>query len=113
MPCDTMRKRNQSVAQRIAEVRKRVTVVDKMLAARKVTAKVGPQGAITFTGISAEDRDGMTDACIYRMIIRSGSASAKMAIMRAEQLAGRNVDRKQVTAGTHSHDGGNTWHAKG
>lgn len=113
MPCDTMRKRNQTVAQRVDEVRKRIKVVDKMLAARKVTAKVGPQGAITFTGISAEDRDGMTDACIYRMISRTGSASAKMAILRAEQLAGRSVDRKVVAAGTHSHDGGASWHAKG
>lgn len=113
MPCDTMRKRNQTVAQRVAEVRKRISLVDKMIATRKVTAKVGPQGAITFIGIPNEDRDGMTDACIYRMITRSGSASAKMAIMRAEQQAGRGVDRKVVNAGTHSHDGGASWHPRG
>lgn len=113
MPCDTRLKPRQTLTQRKEEVRKRITVVDKLLAQRKITAKVGPQGAITFTGLSAEDRDGMTDACIYRMITRTGSAAAKMAIARAEQMAGRAVDRKVVAQGTHSHDGGATWHARG
>jgi hypothetical protein len=40
----------------------------------------------------------------------SGFALAKLAIMKAEQLAGRTVDRKVVAQGTHSHDGGRTWH---
>jgi hypothetical protein len=113
MPCDTMRKPNQTLSQRVEEVKKRVTVVDKLIAARKVTVKVGPQGAITFTGIPDEDRDGMTDACIYRMLTRKGSAAARMAIQRAEAMAGRSVDRKVVAAGTHSHDGGASWHPKG
>jgi hypothetical protein len=97
----------------VTEVKKRVTLVDKLIAARKVTMKVGPQGAVTFTGISESDRDGMTDACIYRMLTRTGSAATKMAIARAEQLAGRSINRSVVAAGVHSHDGGQTWHAKG
>jgi len=113
MPCDSKRKPNQTAAQRIAEVRKAAQNVDKLVALRKVTAKVGPQGAGMFTGLSDEDRDGMTDACIYRAIMRTGSAAAKMALTRAEQLAGRTVDRTQVAHGTHSHDGGTTWHARG
>jgi hypothetical protein len=40
----------------------------------------------------------------------TGSALAKQAIARAEQLAGRTVDRAALTAGHHSHDGGKTWH---
>jgi hypothetical protein len=113
MPCDTIRKENQTFVQRVEEVKKRVTAVDRMIAARKVTVKVGPQGAITFIGISDEDRDGMTDACIYRTLRIKGTAATKMAILRAEQIAGVQVDRKVVAAGTHSHDGGRTWHAKG
>lgn len=110
MACDTMRNyQGQTLGQRKEVIRKRITVVDKMIAARKVTVKVGPQGAVTFTGIPEADRDGMTDACIYRMISRTGSAASKMALARAEQLAGRSVDRKAVTAGVHSHDGGRTW----
>jgi len=87
MPCDTMRKPNQTLSQRVEEVKKRVTAVDRLIASRKVTVKVGPQGAITFIGISDSDRDGMTDACIYRMLSRKGSAATKMAIQRAEQSA--------------------------
>jgi hypothetical protein len=111
MPCDTVKKQGQTLSQRVTEVKKRVTLVDKLIAARKVTMKVGPQGAVTFTGISESDRDGMTDACIYRMLTRTGSAATKMLIARAEQ--GRSVNRSVVAAGVHSHDGGQTWHAKG
>jgi hypothetical protein len=35
---------------------------------------------------------------------------ARLAIQRAEQLAGRSVDRAVIGHGTHSHDGGRTWH---
>lgn len=109
MPCNTKLKPRQTVSQRAAEVRKAAASIDKLLGAKKVTAKVGPQGAVTFTGIPDDVRDGMTDACIYRTITRTGSAAAKMAIQRAEQLAGRAVDRKTVALGVHSHDGGQTW----
>ena len=36
----------------------------------------------------------------------SGSALARAAVARAEQLAGRQVDRRAVAVGAHSHDGG-------
>lgn len=113
MPCNTMLKKNQTAAQRATEVRKAAERIDKLLASRRIKMKVGPQGAVVFTGLTDTDRDGMTDACIYRMITRSGSAAAKMAISRAEQLAGRNVDRKVVAHGVHSHDGGASWHPRG
>lgn len=109
MPCDTMRMPGQTLADRIIEVRKASAVIAALLAAGQISVKVGPQGAVTFTGINATDRARMTDACIYRMISRSGSAAVKMKLARAEQLAGRAVDRKQVAAGVHSHDGGQTW----
>ena len=113
MPCNTKLKPNQTLQQRATEVRKAAERIDKMLASRKIKVLVGPQGAIAFAGLSDDERDGMTDACIYRMLTRSGSAAAKMAIQRAEQLAGRAVDRKVVAHGVHSHDGGNSWHARG
>lgn len=109
MPCDTARLPNQTAAQRISEVRTAVQQIDAMIASRKVGVKVGPQGAVTFTGISAADRARMTDACVYRMLQRTGSAATKMAIVRAEQLAGRSVNRGALTAGVHSHDGGASW----
>jgi hypothetical protein len=44
------------------------------------------------------------------MLMVSGSALTKAAIARAEQLAGRSIDRRAVARGAHSHDGGHSWH---
>lgn len=113
MPCATRLKKGQTIAQRAAELRKRGEQIDKMLGAGRVGVKIGPQGAVVFTGIPEDVRDGMTDACVYRAIMARGSHAAKMAIAKAERLAGRAVDRKVVSQGVHSHDGGQSWHPKG
>lgn len=84
--------------------------LDEQLRKGWVKVKVGPQGAITFAGLTEEQRDGVTDACAYRRLMVTGSALARAQIAKAEQLAGRGVDRKVVSNGTHSHDGGKTWH---
>jgi hypothetical protein len=65
---------------------------------------------VTFTGIADEERDGVTDACIYRRIMATGSALPRHMIAKAEQVAGR---RQVVGQGVHSHDGGASWHSKG
>lgn len=113
MPCDTVRKPNQTVSQRATEVRKAVDTIAKGVAAGRVKVKVGPQGAIVFDGIPASERDGVTDACIYRRLVASGSSAAMAKVAEAERLAGRKVDRQIVGHGVHSHDGGVTWHGKG
>lgn len=110
MPCDTMLKPKQTLQQRATEVREMVARLSAGLTAGRVKAIVGPQGAITFAGLSETERDGVTDACAYRRLMATGSALAKQAIMRAEQLAGRTIDRQAVAHGHHSHDGGRTWH---
>lgn len=110
MPCDTKLKPQQTIQQRAVEVRRAVERLAKDLAAGRVRAKVGPQGAIAFEGWGVLERDGVTDACAYRRLMVTGSALAKAAVAKAEQLAGRTVDRKALAAGHHSHDGGRTWH---
>jgi hypothetical protein len=110
MPCDRKLKAGQTLQQRAEEVRKAVDRLSQGLANGRVKAKVGPQGAIAFDGLSEVERDGVTDACAYRRLLVSGSALAKAAITRAEQLAGRAVDKQVVGQGAHSHDGGKTWH---
>ena len=109
MACEYMRQANQTAAERVTEVRKALTVVDKLLAARKAQVKVGPQGAVTITGLTAQDRRGLSDACITRLLGKTGSSAAKLAFARAEQIAGRKIDPKVLHAGVHSHDGGKTW----
>lgn len=110
MPCDTQLKPKQTIQQRAEEVRSATSKLSTLLVSGKVKPVIGPQGAITFTGWTAEDRDGVTDACAYRRLMVSGSALAKAKIAQAEALAGRSVDRKMLAHGHHSHDGGKTWH---
>lgn len=119
MPCDRSMKRvrtrdgvrSQTIQERAAEIR---TVVERISDAL-TTGRVKPvvdkvKRAIVFVGLTDGERDGVTDACAYRRLMVSGSALAKAAIARAEQLAGVKVDQKQMAVGIHSHDGGRTWH---
>jgi len=111
MPCDTrMRYRGQTISSRKAEVRKAVDRLSAGLASGKVKPKISPNGAVAFEGFAEAERDGVTDACAYRQVMVYGSALAKVAIARAEQLAGRSINKQTVANGEHSHDGGNTWH---
>jgi hypothetical protein len=110
MPCDTKLKPRQTIKQRADEVRAMVARLASGLAAGRVRAKVGPTGGVAFIGLTEEERDGVTDACAYRRVMATGSALARAAIARAEQMAGRTVDRQAVAHGHHSHDGGATWH---
>lgn len=113
MPCDTRRRPAQSLQSRKDAIRKAIAALDAKLKKRQVKVTVGRQGAIAFTGWSDAERDAVTDACAYRMIMATGSALAKAEIARAEALAGRAVSSQAVAQGVHSHDGGQSWHPKG
>jgi hypothetical protein len=110
MPCDTRTLPNQTLSERKAEVKEAVGQLAKALAAGKVKAKVGPQGAIAFEGWAESDRARVTDSCAYRRLMVTGGVLAKAKIAQAEQVAGRSVDKQVVGQGVHSHDSGVTWH---
>jgi hypothetical protein len=110
MPCDRNLKKGQTIQQRAEEVRRVASVAAAGLASGRIKVKVGQQGAVAFVGLSDDERDGVTDGCLYRRLLASGSASALQAVARAEALAGRPVDRQLVAQGAHSHDDGNSWH---
>ena len=111
MPCDTRLKPRQTISERAIEVKRAVEKISAGLASGRIKAVVDRRtGAVAFAGITDEERDGVTDACAYRRLMVSGGALAKAAIARAEQLAGRTVDKQALAAGHHSHDGGKTWH---
>src|SRR5262249_26282224 len=110
MPCDSRLKKNQTISQRAAEVRAAVAKIDAAIVSGRARVRIGPQGAVAFDGIAEVERDGVTDACAFRRIMVTGSALARAAIARAEQMAGRSIDRRTVATGVHSHDGGRTWH---
>lgn len=111
MPCDTRLKKNQTISQRADEVRRVVYDLNSLVAAGRVKPVIDRKtGAIAFQGFDDNVRDGVTDACAYRRLMISGSSLTKAAIARAEQLAGRTVDRQALGQKVHSHDGGDTWH---
>lgn len=110
MPCDTRLKPRQTLKERAVEVKKVVDTLAAKLAAGAVKVKIGPAGAVAFDGLTEQERDGVTDACAYRLLMISGNTLAKMKLAQAEQLAGRSINRATVNSGIHSHDGGHTWH---
>ncbi len=110
MACDTRLKPRQTIQERAVEVREATVRLAAALAAGRVQVKIGANGVPVFTGWDEQSRDGITDACAYRRIMATGSALARMAIAKAEQMSGRAVNKQAVAAGHHSHDGGVTWH---
>lgn len=112
MPCDTRLKPRQTLTERKEEVRAVLARLAAGLAAGRVKTLIGPAGAVAFQGLTEAERDGVTDACLYRLTMATGSALAKQAIARAEQLAGRPISRQALTQGIHAHehDGVLHWH---
>jgi hypothetical protein len=111
MPCDRIFKRNQTIKVRQAEINTVVNDVNSLIAAGKIKPKVDKKtGAIAFEGLSDGQRDDVSDACIYRRLMVTGSSLAKAKIAQAEMLAGRTVNKAALAQGIHSHDGGSTWH---
>lgn len=107
MPCDTKLKPNQTISQRKLEITAVVDRIQKGLVAGSIKLALSKEGAVAFNGISDADKNNVTDACVYRRIMATGSALAKAKISAAQALLGKPV---VTTGGTHSHDGGATWH---
>ncbi len=111
MPCDTRLKPRQTLQQRADEVRKATQKLAQLLAAGRVKPVVSKKGGIAFENWTDTDRDGVTDACVYRRLLTTPGASLALAkIKQAELVAGRSVDKQVLAHGHHSHDGGKTWH---
>jgi len=104
MPCDRRLLVGQSIRDRIKEVQDVVKVVETGLAKGTIKAIVGKQGAIAFQGLTDSQRNRVDDVCIYRRILSTGSALARMKL-----AAAGNVNNDVIAQGVHSHDGGRTW----
>jgi len=111
MACETqLQNKNQTLSQRKAQVKDIIAFTDELIRKRKVGIVVDKRtGAIAFTGMTPQERGGVSDACTYRMIMATGSALAKQAIMKAELLADRGINKQALAQDVHSHDGGQTW----
>jgi hypothetical protein len=108
MVCETFRFNKQSVEQRRKQVADTVKEVEKGLANGKIKVVVGAQGAIAFQGLEDSQRNRVADACIYRRILSTGSAMARMKL-----AAAGNVNKAAIAQGVHAHEGPGgqlTWH---
>jgi hypothetical protein len=108
MACDFTIPAGMTPASRKSQVAQAVDKLNAALQAGTVTVKIGATGAVVFVG--TWQRDGVSDVCAYRKLIVAGSPALRMAVAKAEAMAGRKVDARTVASGTHSHDGGASWH---
>ena len=109
MACMSMRRPNQSVAQRQAQVKASLKTLEAKLKAGRVSVAISPQGAVAFDGWQNAEREDVTDACAFNTLQSEGSWELKQAVARAEAMSGRKVSAAAVAGGSHSHDGGRTW----
>lgn len=108
MPCDSVKKPNQSLQERNEEVRRSLQRLEQALQSGRVKVKIGPTGGVAFEGWSKEDRDGVTDVCGYRTLAAQNSWALRQAVQRAEMQQGKKVNPQAVAAGHHAHNG--VWH---
>jgi LmbE family N-acetylglucosaminyl deacetylase len=111
MPCESMRATpEQTEQERRAEIDAALRLLEQKLQAGTVTVGIGPTGAIVFKNWG-DERKRVTDVCAFRKLTQSRSFALRTAVQRAEAQTGRKVNVATVSGGTHSHDGGQTWHS--
>jgi hypothetical protein len=108
MPCDTSLKNGQTLEDRNNQVKAALRKLEAALKGGTVKVNIGSNGAVAFTGW--KDRDDVTDVCAFRTLTAEGSWELRQAVAKAEAMTGRKVNANAVASGTHSHDGGHTWH---
>src|SRR5512138_3263462 len=107
MPCDTRRQPQETPEDRKRKIVETVARLEAGLASGQVKVKVGATGGVAFTGWT--NRNDVTDLCAFRRLQSMNSAPLRMALARAEAMAGRKMDPQAIGSGLHSHDGGSTW----
>jgi hypothetical protein len=107
VPCDTKIRVGQQIDQRRREIQTAVDRLEAALGAGTAKVVVGPTGAVAFAGWT--DKNDVTDLCAFRRLTAKGSWALRQAVAKAQGIAGRTIDQRQVAAGVHSHDGGQTF----
>lgn len=108
MVCTSRRQPEETPAQRRARIDKALRKLAEQLGQGTARVVVGRNGAATIVGWT--EREDVADACAFRQLLANGNSQMRMALARAEALAGRKVSLAMINNGTHSHDGGATWH---
>lgn len=111
MACDTRLKPQQTISERIVEVRKAIERLADAIRANRIKIVIDrATGAPAISGWDETSRDGITDGCALRLILKTGNGMARELVAKAEAMAGRPMNKQAMAQGHHSHDGGQTWH---
>ena len=108
MPCDTP-KQGVSPAERRSQIAAALKALEEQLTSGAVTVTIGPGGALAFRSWT-RDRREVSDVCAARALLKANSWALRKAIAGAEARGGVKFAASALAAGTHSHDGGETWH---
>ena len=103
MACSSMLRPNQTLVERMSEVKAALSRLERYLQSGSVRVTIAPNGAVAFEGW--KDRDGLSDVCTYRTLTAENSWALRQAVARAEAMQGRRVNPTAVAAGWHTHDG--------
>lgn len=106
MVCYSRRKAEETPEQRRKRIDSALRLLASQLGSGVAKVVIGPTGAATIVGWT--EREDVADACAFRAMMTN--PAMRLAIMRAEAVAGRKLSPSQIAAGVHSHDGGATWH---
>lgn len=105
MPCDSQ----PITPEWERQTRAALDRLNDALERQAVTVTIGAEGSIAFVGRTDAERGGLADLCAYRRLMVENSWPLRLAVQRAEALAGRAVNPAAIAAGVHSHDGGRTF----
>ena len=108
MTCESRKIAGQTTEQRRAEITRVFAEIRAAIMTGKARIIVGKQGGIAFV-LPGIDRAGVSDACIYRVLMRENAWGFREALAKAETLAGCVVNETMIATGLHSHDHGVTW----
>jgi len=110
MACDTRLKPRQTIQERAKEIREAVIRLAQGLKDGRIKLVVDrTTGSVAFAGWDETSRDGVTDACSFRILQRTGSPMFQALLAQAQALAGRGIDKQAIAAGWHTHNG-TDWH---
>ena len=109
MPCDYMRPREMTLAERMAEIDEALADLEQGLASGLVQVIISDEGAVCFSGFEDEQRRHVEDSCAYRRLTERDSWELEVAVQEAQKASGNAASLQTIGSGLHSHDGGATW----
>lgn len=109
MACESRIRQGQTAADREREIQEAVNKLEQALQGGTVNMRIDANGGVVFENWAEAERNGVNDACAFRLLTVAGSFALQQALAMAEAMSGMKANQNAVMGGLHSHDGGKTW----